>query len=279
MYRKYNSFLLKLLILSSIMVWVFNIWNNFINANQTSSTISTTNENNFKKINNSEVAKTWVAISINLWLKHSERIEKNATLYSDILSINNLISNKNLLNDDLINNHMIMTNEYLNVLKTDIKKLLDTTVIDKSELLNALIDEYEYRYENASLQISILTEQKNIYLNDMEIANSSIENIKNQMETDFQNNDAESSKENIVAYLEEKNRYYYARTYIIYINQFLAEYQIMNNYNKIILDTLINNKDAIIKNSYVVLPDSWLEVLKQLELIYDEETFKEKQDN
>ncbi|MDF1682966.1 MAG: hypothetical protein P1U46_04625 [Patescibacteria group bacterium] len=110
----------------------------------------------------------------------------------------------------------------------------------------------------------------------MNKANDNIENIKSQMSSDFENDDAISSKENIVSYLEEKNNYFYARSYVVYINQFLAEYTIMNNYNKKILDTLINNKDAIIKNSFVVLPDTGIEMLKELELIYDEKTFKQK---
>lgn len=276
MYRKYNYFIIKLIVISSIFVGVFNLWNNFINANEVSTKTISENKEIYNQNNNSQIGKTWVALSTNLWLKYTKRNNANANLYSDILSINNLISNKNLLSDDLLNNHMIMTNEYLNVLKTDIKKLLDTTVIDRSELLNALIEEYEYRYENAVLQISLLTEQRNIYINDMNVANSNIESIKNKMENDFNNNDAVSSKENIVSYLEEKNNYYFARVYITYIDQFLVEYQVMNNYNKKIIDTLINNKDAIIKNSYIVLPDTWLEVLKELELIYDEETYKEK---
>ncbi|MDF1682967.1 MAG: hypothetical protein P1U46_04630 [Patescibacteria group bacterium] len=55
---------------------------------------------------------------------------------------------------------MILTNEYLNLLKTDLRKVLDTTVIDRDRLLSAIIEEYEYKYEDATLQISILSEIK-----------------------------------------------------------------------------------------------------------------------
>jgi hypothetical protein len=40
------------------------------------------------------------------------------------------------------------------------------------------------------------------------------------------------------------------------------------------LDTLINNKDALIKDAYVVIPDSWTQLLKKFDLIYDEKTLK-----
>ncbi|MBT3726873.1 hypothetical protein HOG21_04145 [bacterium] len=62
--------------------------------------------------------------------------------------------------------------------------------------------------------------------------------------------------DNIEKYLELKKEYYYSKTYIIYINHFLERYNFLNNYNKRLLDTLINNKDALIKNTYIVLPDS-----------------------
>jgi len=40
------------------------------------------------------------------------------------------------------------------------------------------------------------------------------------------------------------------------------------------LDVLINNKDALVKNSHVVIPNNWWELLKDLNLIYDEKDFK-----
>jgi hypothetical protein len=40
------------------------------------------------------------------------------------------------------------------------------------------------------------------------------------------------------------------------------------------LDTLINNKEAIINQSYVVIPDSWSQYLRPLELIFDEAEIK-----
>jgi hypothetical protein len=41
---------------------------------------------------------------------------------------------------------MIVLNEYLNILKTDIKGLLDSSN-DRSSTLNAFIDQLEYRYK------------------------------------------------------------------------------------------------------------------------------------
>jgi len=87
-------------------------------------------------------------------------------------------------------------------------------------------------------------------------ANAQTEILKTKINSDYQKRDAEASKENINNYLEQKNKYNYARTYVIYINQFLREYSLLNDYNKKLLDTLINNKNAIIKEAYVVIPDT-----------------------
>jgi hypothetical protein len=40
---------------------------------------------------------------------------------------------------------------------------------------------------------------------------------------------------------------------------------------------LINNKDAIIKEAYVVIPDTWVEFLRDFNLLYDESEYKASQ--
>ncbi|MDP2395459.1 MAG: hypothetical protein Q8S84_02610 [bacterium] len=101
-----------------------------------------------------------------------------------------------------------------------------------------------------------LVEQKTIFETSMNEANTKIETLKQKIDLDFKNNNSKESLANIDTYLEYKKEYYYARTYIVYINHFLNEYNFLSQYNKQLLDTLINNKDAIIKNSYIVIPDT-----------------------
>jgi hypothetical protein len=60
-----------------------------------------------------------------------------------------------------------------------------------------------------------------MFVSSMESANIEIEQIKSKIEIDFNANDADASLENIDKYLKEKNTYYFAKTYIVYINQFL----------------------------------------------------------
>jgi len=90
----------------------------------------------------------------------------------------------------------------------------------------------------------------------MNDANSQIEVLKGKIGTDFSSNDSEASVQNIEKYLEIKREYDYARIYAVYINQFIVQYDFLNNYNKNLLDVLINNKEALIKDVFVVIPDN-----------------------
>jgi len=85
---------------------------------------------------------------------------------------------------------------------------------------------------------------------------SSVATLKTKIGSDFSKFDSASTIENINNYIVLKNDYIYARTYVIFINKFLSQYTFLNEYNKVLLDTLINNKDILTKNSFVVIPDS-----------------------
>jgi replicative DNA helicase len=68
--------------------------------------------------------------------------------------------------------------------------------------------------------------------------------------------DTTATLTNIDDYLKAIEESNYSRTYIVFVNKFINSYNTLNNYNKILLDTLINNKEILIKNTQVVLPDS-----------------------
>lgn len=63
----------------------------------------------------------------------------------------------------------------------------------------------------------------------------------------------------------------------MFLGKFIATYQTMNTYNKTLLDTLINNREALIKNVTVVLPDSGSNLMKPLNLIKTEAEWKARE--
>lgn len=276
MSRNFKKFLLRVFTLTTTIVLVFLVWNNLIKADEKVTEVKKveqTNTNSFENVNSSALGKTWVAITTNVWIKYKQRTEIPATIYKDVFSVNKMVQNWELWSDELISANMIIVEEYKNILKTDIKSILDQSK-NRAEILDALIEQFEFRYEKSVKQIISLNEQKAIFEREMNEANSQIEILKVKINTDYKKRDAVASKENITNYLEQKNKYNYARTYIIYINHFLSDYVSLNDYNKKLLDTLINNKDAIVKEAYVVIPSSWAGLLKEFDLLYEESEYK-----
>lgn len=275
MSKQFNNFLLKVFILSTFIVLAFNIWNNLINATETQekNLEVSSNSSTFQKVNNNSLWKTWVAIATNIWIKYKQREQTPATIYKDIFSINEIINNQDTINEELIWSNMLHIDEYKNILKTDVKQLLDSSY-DKSRFLNAFIEQLEFRYVLWVKNFKKLSQQKSIFENDITSVNAKIALLKQKIEKDFKENNAKESLLNIDEYLKLKEKYNYSRTYIIYINHFLNEYNYLNSYNKLLIDTLINNKEALIKDAFVVIPDSWWELLKKFNLIYSEDEFK-----
>jgi len=275
MSKQFNKFLVKVFTLSAFIVLVFNIWDNLINASisEENIVVNKVNTTEFRKINSSTIWKTGVAITTNMWIRYKQRKETPATIYSDIFSVSEIISNQSNANKELIWTNMIAVQEYKNVLQTNVPQLLNSSY-DKPRILNAFIEQLEFRYVIWGQNIKKLNEQKAVFTNNMTTSNSKIEILKQKIATDFKDNNSAWSLENIDKYLELKQEFYYSRTYIVYINHFLAEYNYLSNYNKLLLDTLINNKDALIKDTFVVIPDSGTQLMKQFNLIYTEAELK-----
>lgn len=60
----------------------------------------------------------------------------------------------------------------------------------------------------------------------------------------------------------------------MFVNKFITTYSILNDYNKKLLDTLINNREALIKNVTIVLPDTGNELMGKLKLLQSEADYK-----
>lgn len=276
-----KKFVGKIFILSTVLGILFSIWTHFyVNWFEKITNIqqedSKTNAWKFIKSNNADMAMISVAITTNIWTSHKLINTLPASIYKDVMSIEDAMFDKKKAKDEIIWKNMIAVQEYRNVLQTSIKNLIWNS-LNKQEVLEAYISQLEFRYETAINNQKNLIKQKELFTVSMSEANSEVLSIKNKISVDFNANDAESSLENIDNYLIEKNKYYFARTYIIYINQFLREYQYLNWYNKNLLDVLINNKEAIIKDAYLIVPNNgWLESLKALDLLFEEADFKNK---
>lgn len=231
------------------------------------------NKYKFKKSNSIILAKSGVALSTNIGIRYKQR--QNQNLYKDVPIIAKTISDKKYANNTTLSNNILIIKEYYNVLRTDIKKMISSSY-NKKETLEAYIEQLKYRYNNANAQMRILIKKKNELSINLKESWEKINFIKKKIDSDFKKFDSKATEKNISDLLVLKAEYNYAKTHIIFINQYLKQYQNLNNSNKKLLDTLINNKEAIIKNTKIVIPNTWIKTLRKLDLIVDEKDYKAK---
>lgn len=285
MHLKTKITFLKIASLSLIFALIIYFSIQKISNNVTEKTTTTTpaiqinnesweNNEKFKNAKNTQLWSIGVAITTNLGTRYSLKTTLPATIYKEVMSIEEVIGNNKLAQKELIGKNMQEIQEYRNILKTDVKQLINNSY-DKRDILEAYIQQLEYRYTNGTQAVNTLLKQRETFNSSMTQANSQIETLKTKMWEDFSANNPDASIQNIDEYTSQKEKFYYAKAYGTYVNQFLTQYNFLNEYNKKLLDLLINNKEAIIKNAFVVVPDtSDIEALKSINLIFDENEVK-----
>lgn len=264
--------ILKISIIAILIILAYRIWIFFINANNNSTNNLPSNQKNFKKIHSSEMWKTWVAISTNIWIKYSEKKPLSPIIYQELFSIEELKKDKSKAENAIITKNMLEIKEYYSLLKTDFKSIIKESS-DKKATFKWVYNQLSIRYKNTIESIKILEKQKNIFTSEYNKLENNINNIKSKINSDYKKWDPEAINEDISKLLSLRQDFNYVRTYIIFINNFLGNYQALNNYNGTLLNALSLNKDAIEKWSYIVLPDSGKEILKDYGLLYTEDEY------
>lgn len=263
----------KITILTFIFILLFNLWNQALNAWWWKSD-KKENIDNFTSMDISWLNEVWVALSINIWTKfYTAGNINDSWLYNDIIPISMILTNRDKTNEILITKNIESIKDYINISKIDIKWYLDSW--ERQDTYNSLVNQLKIRYKTWYANSKNLEIQINNLITAIKEVENAIENTKQSMSTNMKVYNAKWLNNNINDYLILKNQYNTYRTYIIYCNQFLKYYNGLNNYNRNILTNLKLNQTAIINKNYVVIPDSWSEMLKNLNLIYDESSLPE----
>lgn len=268
MNRNIIKLLVRITSLSILIVVLFNSASYLLNT--INWLANSENVYNFKNNEIELLSKVWVAITTNIWTKF---IQKQSNSYVESISLEEIMSDPKDAKKDIIARNMTIIKEYLNILKTDIPKLLNSSN-DRRQNLKLFASELNSKYKMASASVINLTNQRNILATSIENSSKKIDEIKSKITTDFSAFNSIKTWENIDEYLTSRKDYYYAKIYIIFIDKFLAQYDFLNNYNKKVLTLLVNNQEALVKDVYVVLPTDWDEWLRKLNLIYDESEYK-----
>ena len=219
-----------------------------------------------------------VALSTNIGIRFKERRELPISNNNSVIEISELLGREDMIGDELIKANMLYISEYFNIMKTNINSLLKESN-NRGETLDNIIAQFELRYKNASKNLATLQKQNQNLEWKMNSIDAQIEQLKIKINADFKAWNTIETVENKDEYLRLKSIWTEARTYIIYYNKFINQYNYLNNYNKQVLDALINNRDIIAKDSYLVFPDTGNGILKDLNLLFTEEEYKAEKKN
>ena len=191
----------------------------------------------------------------------------------DTISISEILASPKDGERRLIGSNMLSLQSYLNVLKVDIIALLDETD-DRAHALDEHIDILKSYYIRTSERINLLAEQARDLSVILAAASQTTEAAKKGMEEKYKAFEYEGVESVISDYVSAKNEENRARVYLAYIERFQRGYGILQGQNKKILDTIINNRAALINKTAIVIPDSGSDLLKKMNLIITEADYK-----
>lgn len=210
-----------------------------------------------------------MALSLNVGLSKTVKDGAPVRLFSDVIPLSSILANKTTGRDKIIASHMIAAQEYINVLQMDVNGTLDRSV-DREAMLESIIDGLKYRGNKTNEYLGSLVTQRAELQKALDGSTKNINALKAQLSASYQKMDFDGTQTALDAYLVEKNNETYSRSYIVFLDKFSAMYASLNAYNRKLLDTLVNNKEALIKNVTVVMPDSGSEFMNKLDLIKKE---------
>lgn len=269
-----KDFVRRVLLLGVLLSFFVNIAYTYYRSVSTGNEASANgNDVAFKKKAVPYLGDTAVALSLNVGLSKKSEQDAPVRLYEDVMPIAAALSDKGEGRKKVISSNMVAASEYLNILKTDVNKLLDQSS-DRQATLESFTDQLKYRYKSTNTYLSTLSAQRTELQQAVTDSTTKIDATKAALSVAYKNLDYDKTEELLSQYLELKDRETYARTYLVFVDKFAATFSALNTYNKTLLDTLINNREALIKDVTVVLPDSGTELMKKLSLIKTEAEFK-----
>lgn len=274
--------LVKISILSLIIYTLIHYGAGFFNKQKETNLKEeqkTENIENFKNVKITPIANVWVAISTNIWIKHTSKQNIDySNIYKEVFSIDDILKDTKTVKEEIIWKNMLFLKEYFNFIKLDFNNIL-TNASDKKSSLENIINQLELRFTQSITNSNYLKEQNTIIEKEYNSVLQDIENIKQDMFNNYNSTNTENIYNDINSYYSLKSKETKLKLYLVFINNFLSNYNSINNYNKLLLDTLINNKDIITKWSYVVIPDSWDDLIWNFGLIISESDYKTKKED
>ena len=263
--------ILKIIVITLIFVAGYKAFLYASNWELVAEKIKENNATRFQSASAQQFLSISAAISTRIGIGYSQNGGNglSESFYKQITNIWATPQEKTQIRENLITQNMLIIGEYLNLSRSDIKSLLASSS-DREKTLDWYISQLELRQNNSLLSLESLEKHKAellVYISELE---SAIETVKSDMENNFSNGNSTGTLENVETYFNLREQYTISFTDIVFINQFIKQHSFLTQYNVGILSTLKTNRQAIIDQTYVVVPSTGSEYLRPLELIFNE---------
>lgn len=232
------------------------------------------NNATFENANISYIGNSATALSLRIGgVKQTKTSSFGVGNVDNTISIAEVFSNPTLGQTKLIESNMMAITAYANALKTNIIEMM-TNSPNRVAALDNHISLLKSYYIKTQERLSIIAEQKNELKALMTSISDKQKSAKNTLQESYNVLEYSGVNTAINDYLDAKNLDSRAKIYGIYLERFEKSYLALQAKNKKILDAIINNREGIIKQSVVVIPDTGADIIKELGLIQSEADYK-----
>lgn len=226
------------------------------------------NDANFKRANTPYLGKIGVALSLGVGLKTVET-SQIPDLSDAVITLGEFIAQQQLGRNAIFVTNLTAQTSYIALLRTDINALLDQST-SRADTLESFIDQLNYRIRITSEVTSRLDAQGRSLAASIDSIALKINNLKTALAAAYTQKDPDKIQETLDRYLDAKQEYEYARTYLVFINRFSNANKVLNTSASELARVLTLNRDPLIKNTTVTIPLNGSDLLRQLDLINNE---------
>ena len=282
---KHNSFLftsIKVVLLASMFFWVFQIWNYFFSdisvevssENDLQATAqSLTNATRFQSAYSSQFWVIGVALSTRIGMTFSELWDgslERRRFYTGISSMPTTANERRQVRQRLLEENMIFIREYFNLSQTDIIDALRNSS-ERARTLDNFVNQIEIRRSWSERSIGNLETQRSLYINELNSVTQAINTERDALEREFNRWNAREALRSSDRFISLRTLETELQSDIVFMNQFIRQYSFLNDFNAWIINTLKANRQQIIDRTFIVLPNTWNEFLRPLELLIDQD--------
>lgn len=227
------------------------------------------NDLSFQQADMTYMGNIATAMSLSIGQKENQLKYAGVDLSSSTISIAEVLSTPNAGQQKLIGSNMLAVSSYTNVLSMDIPNLLDGAA-DRSTALDEHISLLKSYYNRTLERLTIIGEQIADLRGIISQSTATTNGAKTTMQNSYVGFDYSGVDTVIDTYLVAKNIDSRARVYLIYLETFQKSYTALQIRNLQLIEALVNNRDALVKRSSIVIPASGTDIIRTLKLIQTE---------